>query len=80
MPVLCSTSLLYNILPTNLVACKPAFYTFYISHLGGKQHFETLFFYHTGQNAVFHNFAGQIALCSFGVRSARNHFSPVPRP
>ena len=28
-----STSLLYKILPTNLVVCKAAFYTFYTSHL-----------------------------------------------
>ena len=30
---MCSTSLLYKISPTSLVACKPAFYTFYTSHL-----------------------------------------------
>ena len=29
----CSTSLLYKILPIHLVACKPAVYTFYTSHL-----------------------------------------------
>ena len=28
-----STSLLYKILPTNVMACKPAFYTFYTSHM-----------------------------------------------
>ena len=30
---LCSTSVFKKILPTNLVACKPAFNTFYTSHL-----------------------------------------------
>ena len=30
-----STSLLYKILPTNLVACKPTFYTIYTSVLWG---------------------------------------------
>ena len=31
--ILRSTSLFYKILPTNLDACKPTFYTFYTSHL-----------------------------------------------
>ena len=30
---LLSTGLLYKFLPTNLRVCKPAFYTFYTSHL-----------------------------------------------
>ena len=39
-------SLPYKILPTNLVACKPAFYTFYTSHLGWNSTMRCCF-YHT---------------------------------
>ena len=58
-----STSLLYKILPTSLGTCKPTFYTFYTSHLRWNSTMRRCF-YHTdlGQNAVFHNFAIQIAL------------------
>ena len=57
------TSLLYKILLTNLWACKPTFYTYYTSHLRWNSTMRRSF-YHTdlGQNAVFHNFAVQIAL------------------
>ena len=43
---LCSTQLLYKILPTNLVACKSAFILF-IHHIGGKQYSKALFAYRT---------------------------------
>ena len=65
-----STSLLYKILPTNLGACKPTFYTIYTSHLRWNSTMRHCF-YHTdlGQNAVFHNFAIQIALIQYSGRS-----------
>ena len=65
-----STSLLYKILPTNLGACKPTFYTIYTSHLRWNSTMRYCF-YHTdlGQNAVFHNFATQIALIQYSGRS-----------
>ena len=49
-----STSLLYKILPTNLGACKPTFYTFYTSHLRWNSNMRHCF-YHTdlGQNAEY---------------------------
>ena len=61
-----STSLLYKILPTSLGTCKPTFYTFYTSHLRWNSTMRRCF-YHTdlGQNAVFHNFAIQIALIQY---------------
>ena len=68
-----STSLLYKILPTNLVACKAAFYIFQLyitsevnSILRGAV------FYHTdlGQNAVFHSFARQISRNQYSGRSS----------
>ena len=43
--IFCSTSLLCRILPTNPVASKPAFYTFYTSHLRYAQYYEALFFF-----------------------------------
>ena len=60
-----STSLLYKILPTSLT-CKPAFYTFYTSQLRWNSTMRRCF-YHTdlGQNAVFHNYALQIALIQY---------------
>ena len=61
---------LCKILPTNLGACKPTFYTIYTSHL--KWNSTMMYcFYHTdlGQNAVFHNFAIQIALIQYSGRS-----------
>ena len=50
-----STSLRYKILPTNLGACKPTFYTVYTSHLRWNSSMRHCF-YHTdlGQKAVFH--------------------------
>ena len=65
-----STSLLYKILPTNLGACKPTFYIIYTSHLRWNSTMRHCF-YHTdlGQNAVFHNFAIQIALIQYSGRS-----------
>ena len=65
-----STSLLYKILPTNLGACKPTFYTIYTSHLRWNSTMRHCF-YHTdlGQNAAFHNFAIQIALIQHSGRS-----------
>ena len=64
-----STSLLYKILPTSLGTCKPTFYTFYTSHLRWNSTMRRCF-YHTdlGQNAVFHNFAMQIALIQYSGR------------
>ena len=61
-----STSLLYKLLPTNLGACKPTCYTFYTWHLRWNSSMRRCF-YHTdlGQNAVFHNFAIQIALIQY---------------
>ena len=65
-----STSLLYTILPTSLVACKPTFYTIYTSHLRWNSTMRYCF-YHAdlGQNAVFHNFARQIELIRYSGRS-----------
>ena len=62
-----STSLLYKILPTSLGTCKATFYTFYTSEM--KQTMRRCF-YHTdlGQNAVFRNFAIQIALTQYSGR------------
>ena len=58
--------LLYKILPTNLGACKPTFYTIYTSHLRWNSTMRHCF-YHTdlGQNVVFHNFATQSALIQY---------------
>ena len=63
-------SLLYKILPTNLGACKPTSYTIYTSHVRWNSTMRHCF-YHTdlGQNAVFHNFAKQIALIQYFGRS-----------
>ena len=66
-----STSLLYKICGlTNLGACKITYYTFYTSHLRWNSTMRRCF-YHTdlGQNAVFHNFAIQIALIQYSGRS-----------
>ena len=65
-----SISLLYKILPTSLGTCKPTFYNFYTSHLRWNSTMRRCF-YHTdlGQNAVFHNFAIQIALIQYSGRS-----------
>ena len=65
-----STSLLYKILPTSLGTCNPTFYTFYTSHLMWNSTMRRCF-YHTDlrQNAVFHNFAIQIALIQYSGRS-----------
>ena len=65
-----STSLLYKILPTNLGACKPTFYTIYTSHLRWNSTMRHCF-YQTdlGQNGVFQNFAIQIALVQYSGRS-----------
>ena len=53
-----STSLLNKILPTNLGASKPTFYTFYTSHLRWNSTMRCCF-YHADlrQNAVLHNFS-----------------------
>ena len=61
---------LYKILPTHLGACKPTFYTIYTSHLRWNSTMRYCF-YHTdlGHNAVFHNFAIQIALIQYSGRS-----------
>ena len=54
-------------LPTNLGACKPTFYTFYTSHLRWNSTLRRCF-YHTVQNAVFHNFAIKISLIKYSGR------------
>ena len=61
-----STSLLCKILPTNLGAWKPTFYTIYASHLRWNSTMRHCF-YHTdlGQKAVVHNFAIQIAFIQY---------------
>ena len=66
---LLSTSLVYKILPTNLGVCKPTLYTIYISHLRWTSTMRHCF-YHTDleQNAIFHNFAIQIALIQYSGR------------
>ena len=57
---MCSTSLLYKILPTtNLVTSKPAIYTF-IHHI--KTVLWSGVFTYFRRNSVFHNFAGKIVL------------------
>ena len=63
-------NLLYKILPKSLGTCKPTFYTFYTSHLRWNSTMRRCF-YHTdlGQDAVFHNFAIQIALIQYSGRS-----------
>ena len=60
----------YKILPTNLGACKPTFYTIYTSQLRWNSTMRHCF-YHTdlGQNAVFHNFTIQIAIIQYSGRS-----------
>ena len=66
-----STSLLYKILPTNLGACRPTFYIIYTSQLRWNSTMRHCF-YHTDlgqQNAVFHNFAIQIAIIQYSGRS-----------
>ena len=65
-----STSLVYKIFLTNLGACKPTFYTIYTTHLRWNSTMRYCF-YHTdlGQDAVFHNFATQIALILYSGRS-----------
>ena len=61
-----STGLLYKFLPTNLGVFKPTFYNFYTLHLRWNSSI-----YHTelGQNAVFHNFARQIARSQYSGRA-----------
>ena len=59
--------LLYKFLPTNLVACKAAFYTFQLyirSEVNTMRRCQEL-----GQNVVFHKFARQIALIQCSGRS-----------
>ena len=65
-----STSLLYKILPTSLGTCRHTFYTLHTSHLRWNSTLRRCF-YHTdpGQNAVFQNFAKQIALIQYSGRS-----------
>ena len=66
-----STSLRYKILPRNLGACKPTLYIIYTSHLRWNSTMRHCF-YHTDlgqQNAVFHNFAKQIAIIQYSGRS-----------
>ena len=58
-----STGLLYKFLPTNLGVFKPTFYNFYTWHLRWNS---TIYNTDLGQNAVFHNFSRQIALCQSG--------------
>ena len=78
---LCSTQLLDKILSTNLVACKPAFYTFYTFILL-YFYYKALFAYRTNLGelsfalfkpiiSVFHNFARQIAVIQYSRRSTR---------
>ena len=57
-----SRGLLYKFLPTNLGVFKPTFYNFYTSHLRWNS---TIYHTDLGQNAVFHNFATEIALIQF---------------
>ena len=72
---MCSTSLLYKILPTNLMTCKPAFYILFIHHIWCKQYYQALFVYRTDFRPelvffyIFHNFARQIALIYYSRRS-----------
>ena len=74
---MCSTSLLDKILPTNLGACKPTFYTFYTLQLRRNSTVKRFFFYFLffifhidlGKNAVFHNCAIQIVLIQYSGRS-----------
>ena len=56
-----STSLLCKILPTNLAACKPTFYTIYTSHVRWNSTMRHCL-YHTDQKK---NFAIQIALIQY---------------
>ena len=74
----CNCTIMHNeaevfcckIFPTSLGTCKPTFYTFYTSHLRWNGTIRRCF-YHSdlGQNAVFHNFAIQIALTQYSGRS-----------
>ena len=74
-----SPSLLYKILPTNLAAGKPTFYTIYTSHLRWNSAIWHCF-YHTdlGQNAVFLNFAIQIA--PFNIQDDRSTRGLLAKP
>ena len=65
-----SASLPYEILPSNLVACKPAFYTFDALHLRWNGTVRCCFYHKDlGQNTAFHNFVRQIALIQYSGRS-----------
>ena len=74
-----STSLLCKILPTNLSACKPTFYTIYTSHLRWNSTMRYCF-YHTdlGQNAVFHNLEYKLYL--FNIQDDRRTHGLLPKP
>ena len=65
--------LLYKMLLTNLVACKPAFYTFYTHHIWGENSAMRRCFHHTdlGLNVVFLNFEIRIALIQYSGRLKR---------
>ena len=76
---MCSTSLFNKILSTNLGACKPAFHTFYTSHLRWNSNMRRCF-YHTDlrQNAAFHHF--QEKLHSFNIQNHRSTRGLLGKP
>ena len=66
-----STSLLYKILPTNLRACKPTFYTIYTSHLRWTVLWRTLFIIQTSDRMQYFTIL-QYKLHSFMQYSGRS--------
>ena len=75
-----STSLLNKILPSNLGACKPTFYTIYkTSHLRWNSTMRHCF-HHTdlGQNAVFHNLRYKVR--SFNIQDDRSMRELLAKP
>ena len=83
---LLSRILLYKILPTNLSARKPSFYTICTSQLRWNSTMRHCF-YHTDHGQIFHNFAIQNTICTnsmFRTIEARmgfrlNRFKKFPK-
>ena len=71
-----STSLLYKILPTNLGACKPTFYTIYTSHLRWNSSMRHCF-YHTGRPRTESSIS-RYKLHSFNIHKLLKKFPKSP--
>ena len=76
-----STTLLYEILPTNLGACKPTFHTIYTSHLRWNSTMKNVFIIQTLDRMQYSTIL-QYKLHSFNIqddRSTRGLFKKFPR-